>query len=102
MAVALENLNIISTPFMRQSTRFWKKKSCFPREGRHPRAFSHWKSGHYSYELYGGVYGGLAVDGFCRELLHFSRSSRSSGVERQFFGALDGEEFFAIEGSLAN
>ena len=24
-----------------------------------------------------------------------------SGVERQFFGALDGEEFFAIEGSCA-
>ena len=23
----------------------------------------------------------------------------SPGVERQFFGALDGEEFFAIEGS---
>ena len=26
-----------------------------------PRAGSHWKSGHYSYELYGGVYGGQAV-----------------------------------------
>ena len=29
-----------------------------------PRAGSHWKSGHSSYEFYGGVYGGLAVDGF--------------------------------------
>ena len=40
--------------------------------------------------------------GFSAALTHFSRSSRSSGVERQFFGALDGEEFFAIEGSHAN
>ena len=30
---------------------------------------------------YGGVYGDGAVDG----VVHFSRSSRSSGVERQFF-----------------
>ena len=39
--------------------------------------------------------------GFLAFLGHFSRSSSSSGVERQFFGGLDGEEFFAIEGSLA-
>ena len=32
----------------------------------------------------GGVYGGLAVDGFNHEMWHFSRSSRSSGVERHF------------------
>ena len=40
--------------------------------------------------------------GFWRILRHFSRSSGCPGVERQFFGALDGEEFFAIEGSHAN
>ena len=58
---ALENLNIISmssigTPFLRQSTSFWKK-SYFLREGAFggPRAGAHWKSGHYSYE------GGQAV-----------------------------------------
>ena len=33
---------------------------------------------------------------------HFSRSSRSSGFKAPVFGALGGEEFFAIEGSLAN
>ena len=39
----------------------------------------------HSYEQNGGVYGGLAVVGFFRsEMQHFSRSSRSSGVERHF------------------
>ena len=64
---ALENLNIISlssigTPFMRQSTSFWKN-FIFLREGAFggPRAGLHWKSEHCSYELYGGVYGGQAV-----------------------------------------
>ena len=52
---------------------------------------SHWKSGHYSYELHGGVYSGQA-----------RAPPGCPGVERQFFGALDGEEFFAIEGSHAN
>ena len=32
----------------------------------------------------------------------FRAPSVRTDVERQFFGALDGEEFFAIEGSHAN
>ena len=39
--------------------------------------------------------------GFLAVFPHFSRTSRLSGVERQFSRSLNGEEFFAIEGSLA-
>ena len=42
-------------------------------------------------------------DGFFRPFLAFFRAPPGCpGVERQFLGALDGEEFFAIEGSHAN
>ena len=42
-----------------------------------------------------------AMEGFSAFLGFLSRSSRSFGVERQFFGALDGEEFFAVDGPFA-
>ena len=41
-------------------------------------------------------------DGFWRFFRIFRAPPGCPGVERQFFGALDGEEFFAIEGSHAN
>ena len=41
-------------------------------------------------------------DGFLGLLAIFRAPPRCPGVERQFIGALDGEEFFAIEGSHAN
>ena len=41
-------------------------------------------------------------DGFSAFLTIFRAPLGCPGVERQFFGALDGEEFFAIEGSHAN
>ena len=47
---------------------------------------------------YSGVYGDGAVDGFFRG---FRAPPGRPGVERQFFGALDDEEFFVVEGSLA-
>ena len=63
---ALENLNIISMSSIWHSvhgSRAFGRISYFLREGSLgcPRAGSHWKSGHDSHELYGGVYGGLAV-----------------------------------------
>ena len=63
---ALENLNIISMSFVFcscVSLRASGRISYFLREGSRgcPRAGSHWKSGHYSCELYGGVYGDQAV-----------------------------------------
>ena len=67
---------------MRQSTCFWKD---FFSGSRYPRAGSHWKSGHYSYEQYGGVYGGLAVDGlFAVKFCIFCAPSVRTDVERHF------------------
>ena len=59
------------------SLRAYERISYFLRQGSlgDPRAVSHWKSGHYFYEQYGGVYGGLAVEGFFRsEMRYFSLS----------------------------
>ena len=50
-----------------------------------PRAGSHWKSGHYSHEQYGGVYGGLAVDGcFVVKCCIFPAPSVRTDCERHF------------------
>ena len=52
---------------------------------RDPRAGSHWKSGHYFFEFNGGVYGGLAVDGFfALKCCIFRAPSVRTDVERHF------------------
>ena len=61
---ALENLNIISTSSWSLASAHELLEEFhifYVKVLRRSTVGSHWKSGHYSYELYGGVYGGLAV-----------------------------------------
>ena len=88
------------------SLRAFGRISYFLREGvfEDPRAGSHWKSGQYFIMSFMAVFmAARRFDGVFRPFWPFFRAPPGSpGVERHFFGALDGEEFFAIEGSHAN
>ena len=68
--------------FMRQFTSIWKN-FIFLREGRHPRAGSHWKFLTNSIAVFMTAWRLMVLRS---EMQHFSRSSRSSRVERHFSG----------------